>query len=430
MSKHGDNITIGCNAAKLLSRWGLHEEMWRASTKGGFWHFKDKAGHDLRTEDLRDYVDSFGSPMMQGSRARYMGILGTEARMMSVEFRLECNVIKYHDSAKSPSLETESGEIMFADVIVIADGIRSRSRDMLEQELQQANRTGIDAKSLNTIKSPYAIHRGLTDDVDKIRSDPATAYLLDGCARTWLGNDAHITVVPLENNTKLSFAFVHRDSTGAASLNWRDKRPITDVTKLLDDWDPSLKQAIATFRSCLNWQKTERPAEPQWQTIGGRIIFVGDAIHPLPPSSFQGGSQSVEDGAVLAICLALVDGRPQDISKALKAFQLLRYPHVKKALHIGMRQRQLWHTFVTSGRPESHLAFLVPANYDFDAEADALDNFEEVVRGFDADWRLSPVKRAKVARRLGFNKRAPPTRESLFPCSSISGNTRSHLVFQ
>lgn len=48
-------------------------------------------------------------------------------------------------------------------------------------------------------------------------------------------------------------------------------------------------------------------------------------MHPLPPSSFQGGSQSVEDGAALAICLALAGGTNEDVPRALEAFQSIRY---------------------------------------------------------------------------------------------------------
>ncbi|KAK4050135.1 hypothetical protein OIV83_003706 [Microbotryomycetes sp. JL201] len=413
-SKHGDNITLGSNATKILHRWGLQEDLWAASAKGGSWYFKDYSGQDLRIEDLRHYTETYGAPMLQGSRAKYLGVLGTEARMLSVEFRLDCAVVDYHDSTKSPSLETASGEIMFADVIVVADGINSKSRDLLHDRLAGANEFGVDGDALAQIVSPYAIHRALLEDVTSIRTNPNLSEFLDGCARTWLGNDAHLTMAPLDNNSKLSFAFVHRDRSGQASLNWRDKRPISEVTSLLEDWDPQLKAAVSAFRSCLNWKKTERPSEHQWVTAGGRIVFIGDAVHPLPPSSFQGASQSVEDGAVLAICLGLAGGESREVPVALRAFQQLRRPHVEKALQIGMKQRENWHGFVTHGRVDKDLAFLVPESYSFDAELDALDSFEDCVQTFDAKWRLSPVVKAKVTRKLRLNKFAPPMRKELF----------------
>lgn len=53
-SKHGDNITIGSNASRVLARWGLHDDFWQVSAKGGFWILKDAEGHNLRSEDVRD----------------------------------------------------------------------------------------------------------------------------------------------------------------------------------------------------------------------------------------------------------------------------------------------------------------------------------------------------------------------------------------
>lgn len=44
-------------------------------------------------------------------------------------------------------------------------------------------------------------------------------------------------------------SFVHFDFSGTASLNWRDRRPITEVTDLMEGWDPTLVEAIKTFKS-------------------------------------------------------------------------------------------------------------------------------------------------------------------------------------
>lgn len=70
-----------------------------------------------------------------------------------------------------------------------------------------------------------------------------------------------------------------------------------------------------------------------------QIILIGDAVHPLPPSSFQGGSQSIEDGAALAICLALSGGSRNDVPRALRAFEQLRKPRVAEALETGKQVR-------------------------------------------------------------------------------------------
>lgn len=53
LSPHGDAISFGSNAGKLFARWGVGDEMWAKSAKGGWWMIKDKDGKVLAEEDLR-----------------------------------------------------------------------------------------------------------------------------------------------------------------------------------------------------------------------------------------------------------------------------------------------------------------------------------------------------------------------------------------
>lgn len=53
LSPHGDAIALGSNAGKLLYRWGVGDQMWSKSAKGGWWMIKGKDGKVLAEEDLR-----------------------------------------------------------------------------------------------------------------------------------------------------------------------------------------------------------------------------------------------------------------------------------------------------------------------------------------------------------------------------------------
>lgn len=68
---------------------------------------------------------------------------------------------------------------------------------------------------------------------------------------------------------------------------------------------------------------------------------MGDAAHPFLPTSTQGASQAVEDGATLALCLAKA-GKHQ-IPLALRTYFALRYEHVRAAQQVGITQRDKWH---------------------------------------------------------------------------------------
>jgi hypothetical protein len=74
--------------------------------------------------------------------------------------------------------------------------------------------------------------------------------------------------------------------------------------------------------------------------------LIGDAAHPFLPTSIQGCSQAIEDGAALATLLSLsrFDESVQDkIPTALRAFERLRYDRVKAAQKKGEEVRDMWH---------------------------------------------------------------------------------------
>lgn len=61
---------------------------------------------------------------------------------------------------------------------------------------------------------------------------------------------------------------------------------------------------------------------PRWVSEKGRMIVIGDAAHAFIPTSGQGASQSIEDGAAIAICLELA-GKNR-IPLALSVLEKLR----------------------------------------------------------------------------------------------------------
>jgi hypothetical protein len=68
-----------------------------------------------------------------------------------------------------------------------------------------------------------------------------------------------------------------------------------------------------------------------------KIVFAGDAVHPLAPASFQAGTQAVEDGATIALCLALSGATQDRVPLALKVYERLRSHRAEKAGELGRK---------------------------------------------------------------------------------------------
>jgi len=73
--------------------------------------------------------------------------------------------------------------------------------------------------------------------------------------------------------------------------------------------DKILRHDLFDFAPISNWSK-------------GSIGLIGDAAHATTPNMGQGGCQAIEDAWGLYLCLQ----REQDLAKALKDFQALRFP--------------------------------------------------------------------------------------------------------
>ncbi|CAF3342337.1 unnamed protein product [Rotaria sp. Silwood1] len=74
----------------------------------------------------------------------------------------------------------------------------------------------------------------------------------------------------------------------------------------------------------LEWKLCDHASLPRW--IEGKVALMGDAAHPMLPYVAQGAAQTVEDGAVLAASLAMIDSIEQ-IQTALKMDTEIKYDY-------------------------------------------------------------------------------------------------------
>jgi 2-polyprenyl-6-methoxyphenol hydroxylase-like FAD-dependent oxidoreductase len=105
---------------------------------------------------------------------------------------------------------------------------------------------------------------------------------------------------------------------------------------------------VSRTPSCVDWKLVHRDPLPTWITPTARTCLLGDAAHPFLPTSIQGCSQAIEDGCVLATCLALSHADSaisahQKVPTALRTYQRLRSERVKEAQKKGEKVRDMWH---------------------------------------------------------------------------------------
>jgi 2-polyprenyl-6-methoxyphenol hydroxylase-like FAD-dependent oxidoreductase len=123
---------------------------------------------------------------------------------------------------------------------------------------------------------------------------------------------------------------------------------------------------------------------PTFISPKARIALIGDAAHPFLPTSIQGASQSMEDGVTLAITLE--KSGKDNIPRAIRAYEAIRYERVHRAQMTGVTTREQWHKAdwdqIWKDPTVLHLkrdSWLL----DFDAETHAYEVIDDVLKKLD-----------------------------------------------
>ncbi|MER7335121.1 MULTISPECIES: NAD(P)/FAD-dependent oxidoreductase [unclassified Micromonospora] len=98
-----------------------------------------------------------------------------------------------------------------------------------------------------------------------------------------------------------------------------------------EDAGPALRIIDATDRMEYGWPTYDLPSVPVWHR--DRMVIIGDAAHTAAPSSGQGAAMAFEDAVQLARCLRDLP----DVAEAFGAYERLRRKRVERVVAQGRR---------------------------------------------------------------------------------------------
>ncbi len=200
------------------------------------------------------------------------------------------------------------------DLLIGADGLRSRTRTIIDPGAPAARHVGL----LNT--------GGFASGV-KAPGETGTAYFIFG-RRCFFGYLIH------PNGEVWWFANppspkepTPEELAAITPSQWRARL----IALFKDDSGPMLDIIRATPHIVSGWNTYDFPTVHKW--FNDRMVLVGDAAHATSPSSGQGASMAIEDAVVLAKCLRDIPVLPD----AFAAFEGLRRERVERIVAQGRR---------------------------------------------------------------------------------------------
>ncbi|KAK3681285.1 hypothetical protein B0T22DRAFT_303494 [Podospora appendiculata] len=297
----------------------------------------------------------------------------------TIDIRLGQRVEDYFETDDPPQAGVvANGARLVADVVIAAEGVRSRGRKIV---------LGFDE---NPKSSGYAVYRAWFPS-DEVAKNPLLAPLVvnGDTHQGFIGPDIHFLCSSIKGGKEVNWVFTHIDD-GNIEESWQFPGKPEEALTYLDGWCPIVRELVKATPPgrLIDHKLVYRDPLPTFISPRARIALIGDSAHPFLPTSIQGASQSIEDGVVLASCLER-SGRA-DIPRALRAYEKLRYARVHRAQAMGPQTRERWHkadwTKVWKNPELIHLV-REPWLLNFDAEKDAYDRYDEVVAELDADHK-------------------------------------------
>ncbi|KAK5062718.1 hypothetical protein LTR84_004792 [Exophiala bonariae] len=374
----GDIISFGANAGRIFRRWGVDGEITKKMraisidlVKHGFRIHKYTGEHIITQKTPEQDPDA---PVFNGHRGELHEIVFNHAKDdLGIPIHLGTRIGKYLEEKDCAGIELESGEQIFADVVIGSDGVRSKARELVLGYFDRPKSSG------------YAVFRAWFPNTDMI-ADPLTKHFCENgdTFNGWIGQDVHFLFSTIKNGSDCCWVLTHKDDADIDE-SWSFPGKLEDVYKVFEGWDPLCKRIVSkTPESHLvDWKLVYRDPLPTWVSKGGRISLLGDSAHPFLPTSAQGATQAMEDGVTLAVCLKRA-GKDQ-IPDGVRTYQRIRYERVKAVQKTGETTRDMWHKADWDKVKEDPTSVQFPREdwiHNFDAEKNAEEEFEENFQHF------------------------------------------------
>jgi len=329
LEEAGAGLQLSPNASRILVDLGLRERLGsRAVTPEAICIMSARAGGEIARLPLGDAATfNSGAPYWVVHRADLQKALAAEVNdHPDIDLRLGCQFEDVAPHAKGLTVVHRRGTARqqeLAVALIGADGIWSSVRHLLFPDVQPQF-------------SGLIAWRGTLDATQLPREYTSRRVQL------WMGPDAHLVAYPIAAARQINVVAVlpgtwNRPGWSAPGDPFEVKNAFVP-----SKWPGPARMMVGAVD---NWRKLALFTLADWGAwSSGTIALLGDAAHAMLPFAAQGAGMAVEDGAVLARCLAESAGETAaDVTAALKRYVRLRRSRVARVQRAARQAGRIYH---------------------------------------------------------------------------------------
>lgn len=226
----------------------------------------------------------------------------------------------YVEQADSVLVNFKNGTLVEADILVGADGIRS----------------GVSKQAFGDLGLFHVGLRAWLAWCDPLEGIPANT------GRIIHSRKYQASFFPMLHDGKPGYEWwiVEPSKEGAPVPN-DVKAHVANILKDFPDPLPRFLNATDMKTQIFKWEIYNRPSLEKWST--GRVVCLGDAVHPVSPYAAYGMGMAIEDGYFLARALGGCNLR--DMPKVTQAFSVFENERVAYVNHNVEFARKLGNVF-------------------------------------------------------------------------------------
>ncbi|KAG1744612.1 uncharacterized protein EDB91DRAFT_1236537 [Suillus paluster] len=307
----GAGIQASPNVSRLLIRWGLRPRLEELGVKPEALSIRRWTNNEVvGWTEFGDAMDkAYGAPYYHIHRADFHRIL-YEATEPHCNIRVGCRVVSLDPS--KPSLTLASGEVVYTDLIIGADGVKSTTREYVVGGPDKPKATG------------DAAYRAIIPTEKLLQDDDLKVLVEETDSIIWMGPRGHMVGYNIRAKKEYNVVMIHPDETEGGVESWTAAGNADKMKEYYKGWNITVEKLLALVPSTLDWKLMDREPLPRWIHKDGKLALLGDSCHPMLPYRAQGSAMAVEDAAVLGNLFSHCSDRSQ-ITPLLYAYQTLRY---------------------------------------------------------------------------------------------------------
>jgi len=310
----GAGVQISSNGSRVLHALGLAEALARVQVTPS-----RRVLRHWSTGETWDWfalgaatAQRYGTPHLMLHRGDLQAILAAAVRAQKSDaIRLGKGCVAATQTADRAEVRFADGSAATADAVIGADGIHSQVR---------ADLFGADRPQF----TGCVAWRGLVP-MERLPSGLAQMR-----GTNWLGPRGHVLHYPVRRGELMNFiSFVERDDWQVES--WTVAGTAHELANDFRGWHADVHAIIDGLDTPFKWALMVRGPMERWSR--GRIALTGDACHPTLPFLGQGAVMAIEDGYVVAACLAKYGADPAAAFARYEAIRRERTAAVVRKSH-------------------------------------------------------------------------------------------------